>query len=107
MKTFFVIALQVLIVWCNVRVGEAAPTLSPPGSITISVPCATTTTINTMLKQEYGEQLGYSGFSRLGIMRFWKNEKTATFTVAVESRNISCVFVTGRYLMKEPEGTPL
>jgi hypothetical protein len=105
MKAFLIIAIQALIISFNVSVSEAAPV--QPGVYSIKVPCNSSETINTMLKDKYREQLVYKGLSPVGIMKFFANTKTNTFTVALETGGMSCLLVAGNYLMKQVEGISL
>lgn len=105
MKAFLIIAIQVLIVAFNVRVGEAAPV--QPGVFNLKIPCNSTETIDTMLKDKYREQLIYKGLSPVGIMKFYGNTKSNTFSVAVETGGSTCLLIAGNYLMKQAEGISL
>lgn len=105
MKAFLIIAIQVLIVGFNVRIGEAATV--QPGVYSIRIPCNSTESISAMLRDKYREQLVYKGLAPVGVMRFYANSKTNTFTVALETSGMSCLLIAGTYLTKEVEGTSL
>lgn len=105
---WLVIALQILVVGSNVRVSEGAPIEETPvGAIRLTVPCGNTQEWAENLEQKYREKVVFKGVAKSGIMKFYANDKTATFTVAYETGNMTCIVIAGNFLIKETDGQPL
>lgn len=106
---FLLLALaQVLVVSLNVRVSEGAPPKpSPVGAISLTVPCGDTDKLTDSLESKYRERVVFKGISNGGIMKFYANDKTSTFTVAVETGSVTCIVMAGNFLIKQIDGQPL
>ncbi len=106
MKRIAFFSVNLLVIAFNVHVSEGA-TPPAPGVYTFNIPCNTPATIADLLDKKYQERLLYKGMARGGVMRFYGNEQTHTFTVSLEANGLSCLVTAGGYLMKQAEGTAL
>ena len=106
MNPALITALQFLIVAFNVQVTEGAP-VQKSGYMSLNVPCGNTERMAATLKGTYGEKVFFKGISNLGIMRFYGNDRTRTFSVSLETSGMTCLITAGNFLIKETEGREL
>lgn len=109
MKSFLFVLVQIFAIALSVqgsgRTVSVAPV--PIGMFSMQVPCGETGALVNELSSRYGEKVAYKGAAKSGLMKFYVNPSTLTFTIALEAGGTMCLVLTGKYLTKENSGVPL